>query len=481
MAKKKKGASSRRKQVKKLQQQKGSFPWWILIVAFLVAGAWFAWPYLQSVPEISRPLNPESMDPAVAELVASMITSVEEEPRNATLRAELGMAYEANTLWKEAQQSYEHALALDDQNMAWQLHYAVATREAGDAEQSRGLIRQIATEYPNSAPVYHRLAEALEEEGAIEEAEQAYRRLIKLAPTLPQGYVGLGDILLQKGNSTEAIQMAEKALEYQPGNRRAYYVLGQAYQQEGRLEEAEHALAIGLNASVEYVPDPLTRKVAEYIVNATGRISIAQAFLDSGNPQQAASVLEETFTHHPSNVMLINTLAVAYMRTKRLDQSIRLLERARSLDDDQFYTYLNLYNWALRAGDNQRALAYADSSIQRAPERDDTHLARAQALTELDRLDEAAQSAADALERGAQNAANYGLSGEIAFRRKRYSEAESFFSEATSMNPRMVLAWVGLSRTYKEQGKFLMAKEMQTRAHKVAPNHPAVAQLLREF
>ena len=229
------------------------------------------------------------------------------------------------------------------------------------------------------------------------------------------------------------------------------------------------------------MPDPLTRKVAEYIVNATGRISIAQSFLDSGNPQQAAAVLEETFTHHPSNIMLLNTLAVSYMRTKRMDQAHRLLQRAQSLDDDQFYTYLNLYNWALRAGDNNRALAYADSAVNRAPERDDTHLARAQALTELGRLDEAAESAADAVERGAQNAANYGLSGEIAFRRQQYSEAESFLTEATTMNPRLVLAWVTLARTYRELGDVVNAKQIQNRAREIAPNHPAVAQLLREF
>ncbi len=480
MAKKKKATPSR-KQAKRQQKQKKAFPWWILGVAVVVAGGWFAWPYLQAVPDISQPLDAESLDPAVASLIEAKIEGIEADPRNATLRAELGMAYEANTLWKEARQSYENALALDDDNMAWNLHYAVATRESGDVEQSRILLEQIAMDYPSSAPVYHRLAEALEAEGAIEEAEQAYRRLIKLAPTLPQGYVGLADIMLQKGNNEGAVQMAEQALGLQSNNRRAFYVLGQAYQQLGRLDEAEEALAIGLNAGVEHVPDPLTRKVAEYIVNATGRISIAQSFLDSGNPQQAASVLEETFTYHPSNIMLLNTLAVSYMRTKRLDQAQRLLERARLLDDDQFYTYLNLYNWALRAGNNEQALAFADSAVHRAPERDDTHLARAQALTELNRLEEAAQSAADAVERGAQNAANYGLSGEIAFRRKQYAEAESFLTKATSMNPRMALAWVSLARTYREQGDMMKARQTQNQAREAAPNHPAVAQLLREF
>ena len=184
-----------------------------------MAGAWMAWPYLQSAPEISRPIDAESLDPAVAELVESMIERIEEEPRDATLRAELGMAYEANTLWKEARLSYANALALDDDEMAWQLHHAVATREAGDVEQAGILLERIATEYPNAAPVYHRFAEALGEEGAIEEAEQAYRRLIKLAPTLPQGYVGLADMLLQMGNSADAVQIAEKALQLQSNNR----------------------------------------------------------------------------------------------------------------------------------------------------------------------------------------------------------------------------------------------------------------------
>ena len=454
---------------------------WILLAVGLLAGAWVAWPYVKPAPDISRPINAEAMDPAVKVLIESMIENIEADPRNATLRAELGAAYEANTLWEEARQSYEHALTLDNGDMAWQLHHAVATRESGDVATSRTLIQQVAMEFPSAAPVYHRLAEALEEEGAIEEAEQAYRRLIMLAPTLPHGYVGLADILLQKGDGAGAMEMAEKALSYESNNRRAYYVLGQAYQQDGRTEEAEQALAIGLNATKEYVPDPLTRKVAEYVVNATGRISMAQAFLDSGNPQQAAAVLEETFKHHPSNTMLLNTLAVSYMRMQRLDQAERLLKRAQSLEDEQFFTYLNLYNWALRSGKKEMALAYADSSVQRAPDRDDTHLAMAQAYTELGRLDEAAQSAAKAREHGAQNAANYGLSGEIALRSEQYEEAATFFTEATTKDPRMVLGWVGLAKTHRAQGNFTKAVEMRNHARNLAPNHPAVAQLMQEF
>ena len=88
-------------------------PKWMLLVGGLLVGAWVAWPYLKPAPDVSRPLNVEVMDPAVSTLVESMIENIEEDPRNATLRTELGMAYEANTLWGEARQSYAHALALE--------------------------------------------------------------------------------------------------------------------------------------------------------------------------------------------------------------------------------------------------------------------------------------------------------------------------------------------------------------------------------
>ena len=481
---KSKKAASKKKSVntrQKKQRPTGRLPGVFVVIIGVIAAGYFIVPYTQPVPEVSRPINEAALDPAVVALITPMFEAIEENPRDAVLHANLGMAYEANTLWKEAQKSYGNAVALSDDEMAWHLHYAIATREAGDVEGALELLEETARVFPTSGAVYHRLAEARAESGQLDAAEDAYRAVISYSPRLAQGYVGLGDILLQKGQVDEAIRYAKRGIELQSDYRLGHYVLGQAYLQAGQSGKAEKSLARGGQASVHYVPDPLTNKIDGYIVNATGRLALAQALLDGGQPADAAGVLEETYQYHPANIMLLNTLAVSYMRTRRLDQAEQLLKRALSIDERNFYTYLNLYNWALRSNKKELALVYADSSVARAPERDDTHLARAQALVELNRLEDASLSAQTARELGAQNAANFGLSGEIALQLEQYDDAYKHFINATKLDSAHILSRVGLARTALATGKIEEARYSLAMAKALGPGHPAVLQLEREL
>ena len=349
-------------------------------LSILVLVGYLVLPYLLPPPDISRPLDPEGMDPAVAALVTPMMEAVEASPRAPMLRATLGMAYEANALWPEARQSFANAAKLEKGKMAWHLHHAMATREVGEIPEALELLKDTAVRFPGAAAAYHRLAEALVEQGDLEGAYSAYKRVVKLVPRLPQGYVGLSDILLQRGDVDGAIQMAEAALEVQPGYRHAEYVLEQAYRQSGRTLQASLSHAASVAPRVEYVPDPITNKVLTFVVNVTDRISMAQALLDQGRPKAAAELLEETYLYHPNHLMLVNTLAVAYMRTKRPADAERLLKQALRMDESAFYTHLNLYQLALRQTEIDKALMHADKAIECAPDRDDTHLARAQAV-----------------------------------------------------------------------------------------------------
>ena len=249
----------------------------------------------------------------------------------------------------------------------------------------------------------------------------------------------------------------------------------------GRSEDAEALRAEGAGAAIQYLPDALAPRIAAYTVNASGRISQATAYLTRGDPQSAAQLLEESYRYHNSNVMLLNTLASAYLQTRRLDDAHRLLTRARDLDADQFFTYLNLYTWALRSGKREEALAFANEAVVRAPGRDDTHLAKAQALTELGRHEEALAAAQKAVEFGENKANNQGMLGDIYLRLEQYNDAEIHLELALAIDGYLLPAIVSLAQTKWALAKYPAAQNLLNTAQQIAPSHPRVQQVAREF
>ncbi len=472
---------ARRAQRKK--QKKGSsklIPAIVVILA-LGIGGFFAWPHITPAPTVVQPNVETDLDPAVDALLTKLVTSAEQNPREATTHAALALAYEANGLWNEAQESYTQAIKLNSEERDWHLHKAVVARQNGDFDTALATLKKHAPKHPQYAPLQNHYADALLEAGEIEEAEKAFRNLITIAPGAAQGYVGLGDILIQQGNGEEAVENLEEAVRKSPNYKQAHYLLGRAYTLVGKTEEAEISLAKGSGAEIEYMLDPLYQQMEQYTVNATGRINLASKYLNSGNPQRAAQLLEETYSYHNTNVMLLNTLASAYLRTQRLDDARRLLDRAKGLDEDQFFTYLNLYSWALRAQKKDEALGFAQQAVSHAPDRDDTHLAVAQSLTEMNRLEEALVSAQKAVEIDGSKGNNVGMLGDILLRLERYQDAEVFLQRAIAIDANLLPAIVGLAQTKWELGDYEAARNLLRRAQQIAPNHPRVREIANKF
>lgn len=480
---KKRAASkkSRRQKARKAQKQSKKRPVLLIGILLLLVGGYVGYPYVQSAltptPEVVRPAAGAEIDPAVQASLKSKWAAVEGDPRNVATHADLGLMYEANGLWKEAQQSYANASTLDPSAINWHLRQAITARQAGDFDTALAILKTWAPKHKNNKLLQNHYADALLEAGELEAAEDAFNHLHTITGGIIQSFVGLGDVNLQQGNTDAAIQMLEQGLRKDPSSKQAHYLLGRAYAQAGRTEEAEIKLAQGEGAKIVYLRDPQDQKLAQYTVNVTGRISQASAQMNGGNPQNAATLLEETYAHHNTNVMYLNTLASAYLKTSRLDEAHRLLERARSLDETSFYTYLNLYTWALRSGQKERALSFADSAVSRAPERDDTHLSRAQALAELGRLDEATESAQKALEINGNKAGNHGLVGDLLFRNKQYSQAKFHLQKALELNGRLLPAMVALADTHWQLNEKEEARKVLQAALSANPNHPQVQQL----
>ena len=426
------------------------------------------------------PANLSQYDPNVITLVERQMSRIESDPHDAANYAELGMIYEANELWPSARNAYAKAVELQPVSTWWPFHLAVAMRNAGDLEGAMYLLQQLATSQPTLAPVQQRLGEALTEAGELAAAATAYQQVIDQAPDSPQGYHGLGEVRLLQRDFTTAAQLLERAVALDPRYRGSHYMLGLAYRGLGKLDEAQSQMELGVDVWPRYLPDPLTPKIHDYVVNLPARRNMAAAMLQS-QPAQTALLLEQVLNEQPGNTTDLNNLAIAYMRLGRLNDAWASLEEARRLAPEKFQTWLNLSSLAMRGGDPEAAVSYAKAAVERAPTMAQTHVALAMAEAETGNLEAAAMALEDALQFDARDPQIHGMLAEVSVQLGRWGPAEQHFQSVLEIRPRSLTAMLGLGRLYVQQGDREKANAMLLRANQLAPGNARVAAFGREI
>ena len=445
----------------------------LTLVILVVSAGW-----LQAAgPPAVLPPDLDLVEPAVAELIRSAALEVEAEPGQAETHGQLGMVYEANNLWPEAESCYENAATLDPRDYRWRYRLAVASRQTGNLDRSLELLRQLVTERPELAPAHQRLALALLERGELAGARFHFQRLIELEPAAPQGYTGQANVHLLEGDAAGAVSLLESALRLQPKDRQAHYLLGLSLRALGRQDEASRELAMGLGATPSYLPDALDFEIERLGVNLTARLDRAGTFLGLGRVEEATKELETALRDHPDNLQVMNNLAIAYLRLNKTDDALTLLQRALTIDDQGFATYLNLSACYMRMGRPEEALAATDAAVSRASEVAKTHLARAGVLGAMGRFKEAGASLETVIDLEPDNLRAHLMLARVHELTDQPAEAASEFSAALKLAPEDLGAWLGLARTRLELGEVSAAEQALARALELAPEHPQVIEL----
>lgn len=446
--------------------------------AILVCSAGLLW---AGEPQPVLPPNLDRLEPAVAELVRSAALEVEAEPGRAQAHGRLGMVYEANTLWPEAESCYENATVLDPGDYRWRYRLAVASRQTGNLERSLELLRQLVTERPELAPAHQRLALALLERAELAGARFHFQRLIELEPGAPQGYTGLANVHLLEGDAEEAVSLLESALRLRPGDRQAHYLLGLSYRALGRREEARRELAKGLEATPTYLPVALDFEIERLAVNLTARLDRAGTYLGLGRAEEAVRELEMTLEDHPDNLQVMNNLSIAYLRLDRTDEALALLQQALQIDKEGFATYLNLSACYMRQGRADEALAAVDVAVARAPEVSKTHLARAGTLGAMGRFEDARASLETAIDLEPDSLRAHLMLGRVFELLSQSEEAATQYGAALDLAPDNLGAWLGMARVRLELSELTAARQALERARDLAPDHPQVIELAQRL
>jgi protein O-GlcNAc transferase len=305
-----------------------------------------------------------ALDAEVLQLVESRVAAVRAAPSDARAHADLGLVYEANGLWDAAEQSFAHALALDDRHTIWLYHRALALREGGQSEAALGALREAARQLPKDPAVQQRLGQWLLDGGDAEGARAAFLKALASRPDQPEFLTGLAGVELAREHWNEALTLAKRAIRGASGYRPARYAAGQALQRLGRTEEAKGQLAAGLNAQVAWCPDELARDCQAYRLTTSALSEEAASAAAEGNCSRAAELYEKLVGRKPEDADLLNNLGAQLIEVDRLERAGEVLHKALALAPQSFAVHLNLSELCLR----QKKLPEARSEAARAVE-----------------------------------------------------------------------------------------------------------------
>jgi tetratricopeptide (TPR) repeat protein len=426
-------------------------------------------------------------DPS-AELPAELRGAIERElaevraaPGDARARATLGLVYAANHMWSEARRSYGQAGALEASEPLWSYHAALARLHGGDPDGALAEFERAAQRFPDFAPLWYRLGDLSMENGDLEAAEARMQRVIELAPRAPEGHAALGAIALERGEAAAARAACERALALDPDYRPARYVLGLALARLGLVQQAEQALAAGVDARKRHLPDAWSERGPFHAVLLETRLEAAIDWMEAGRLDDALKLLSETLALHPEAARVQVNLGVAHARAGNTSEAIDRLERVAAAGSREAVVFLNLAECYLASRREKDALSAADRALAIDVEFAGAHVARGEALISLGRADEgrAVLARAARLDRGDTRTPL--RLAQLAVEAREWVVARSWFLELSAREPERWQNHANVVRVCLELDDLVQAEQSLAAARKRAPEEASLVDLAREL
>jgi len=320
-----------------------------LRAALLVAGASFtpATAHSQDPPHVVR-IAEEGMDPEVRAVIDDLVQRAEADPQNPDSHIELGLAYEANTLFAPAAECYRNVLALVPDRKQWAFRLGVMQSALGDVDGALESLRAAAEAFKSTPVIQARLGDLLLSIGDVAGAEAAWEQAIvgeEKQPgqrPWPQSRVGLARVRYDQGRLEDAVKLLQEALALDPTYRHAHYLLGICYLDLGRQEEGELELKRGINAWPQFPPDPHQPLLDGYAVGYSRRMMDIEVQVNSGDAAGAEGALRAVLDQRPEDFLAWNLLARCLVMQNRGDEAIEALRKSDAANPESCNTKIEL-------------------------------------------------------------------------------------------------------------------------------------------
>jgi tetratricopeptide (TPR) repeat protein len=170
------------------------------------------------------------------------------------------------------------------------------------------------------------------------------------------------------------------------------------------------------------------------------------AAVRQGNLQEGYTLLEKSAVGDPSFVGVHLSIAETFERIDNLDQAVRAYQNALKIAPRDPNIFLRLAKLLLAFSRHAEAAEVLTRAVDLAPESGQARLLFAQALTGVNRGDEALVQMESALADPEAVGMAHGMLGYWYQARGKFAEARSHFEQSIQLEPRQALAYFGLTQ-----------------------------------
>lgn len=239
----------------------------------------------------------------VDQIIADAASAVKNNPTDADLQVELGMAYFDAERWNEAMAAFQHALALDPNsasayNGMGRVYYHTGPPTAAIAAYEKAM----SLDPHNIDPAFGLGILYTAKLGDYENAIDAFQRGLAHNPDDPLLTAFLGSTYARMGRFDQSLESLQEVIAHQPDNTFAHEWLAIIYLHLKRLDDAITACQRGIEIEDEHSP----RRLLGYIYDRLGRY------------EEAIAQLERSIELDPSDYEARAALAKVYRTVGRI-------------------------------------------------------------------------------------------------------------------------------------------------------------------
>jgi len=414
---------------------------------------------------------------------AETLDSVPEASRSAKLYSALGETYSQKKDYKKAIEAYQHAIALDRDNL----------------DAIRGL------------------ADSLDKDGQTDKALQQYKIISDANPEDPRTYIQLGEIYRRLGKFDLALQNLKKAQSMVQDSEQVSYDLALVYEAEGRYEDAISTLQDLLKrtekADGKYSQDDrenrsifLERLGSSYAENNNfpaaidafqkmiplgdeyaerGYGLIIDTYRDNKDWQKASDEAKLATQKLPNSRRLKMVYAGQLADSGKPDegiQQIKSLLKGTAEDREVYVNLATVYNRLKRWQEADAALDKADQLSTKQEEKEQVAFLRAAALERQKKFEQAEELFRKILVTNPNNPAvlNY-LGYMFADHGQKLDEALGMIKKAVDLDPANGAYLDSLGWAYFKLGKYDLAEDSLTKASQHMGADPTVQEHLGDL
>ena len=333
----------------------------------------------------------------------------------------LGGALLRENLAADALKAYDVAVRLDPSAVDSWTNRGVALKELEQFKEAEDSYRHALELAPGDAVAMNNLANVVSSQGRTQEAVTLYRRAVELDPAYADAKANYGVALREAGGEAgegEALGLLEAAVAEHPGHVHLLNAYGNTLRQAGRLDDAVRVLTEATTISPNH---------------AEAHNNLGLAYALQGKMTEAARHLKRATELKPGSSVINNNYGALALRMFDFDTAVKALARAVAERPDYDEGLINLGVAYYMRGDSGEAITAYQRVIARNPDNGFARYSLGVAYLEDQRLAEAEVEIRRALELDPKNAMAHNTLGVLLLDQHAVEAARTAMREAADV------------------------------------------------